>query len=99
MAKSKTNTKSPFLGDFKEKNFVSHRFIEAYNKLKQLGVFSSYEDFSAPYGYGKDVMAKIATGVQDVPTILLWAMVTDYGVDANFFFNDHAVLKAKNGRK
>ena len=93
MSKSKKNKANQFLGDFKEKNFVSHRFIEAYNKLKQQCVFSSYEDFSGKYGYGKEVITKIASGVQDVPTILLWAMVVDYGVNANFFFREDAPLK------
>lgn len=85
MPKAK-HTKSKFIGDFKEKNIVSHKFIEAYNKLKQKGVFNAYEDFAMQYGYGKEVMTKIATGIQEVPMILLWAMVVDYGIDANFFF-------------
>lgn len=87
MAKNNKKKSEKFIGDFKEKNIVSHKFIEAYNKLKQKGVFNTYEDFSMQYGYGKEVMTKIATGVQEVPMILLWAMVADYGVDANFFFD------------
>lgn len=93
MSKKKTKTADQFLGDFKEKNYICHRFIEAYNKLKQQGVFSSYDDFSKPYGYDRVVMAKIASGTQDVPGLLLWAMVVDYGVDANFFFKQKAALK------
>jgi len=93
MGKGKTKTTDHFLGDFREKNYICHRFIEAFNKLKQQGVFSSYEDFSMPYGYDRAVMAKIASGTQDVPLMLLWAMVIDYGVDANFFFKQKAGLK------
>lgn len=93
MTKSKKNSKNSFLGDFREKNLVSHRFIEAYNKLKQKSVFNTYEDFCAPYGYTRQTMAKIAAGTHEVPAMLLWAMVEDYGVNANFFFKEDAPLK------
>lgn len=86
MAKKKIKNAKDFAGDFREKSIVSHRFMEAYNKLKQKGEFDSYDDFAGSYGYGKDVMANIATGRQEVPIILLWGMIVDYGVDANFFF-------------
>lgn len=76
-----------FTGDFKEKSIVAHKFIEAYNKLKQKGVIQGYRDLAEKYGYEIDVMSNIATGKQEVPVILLWALVIDYGVDANFFFD------------
>jgi|GEM_PF-4244680 len=95
MTKSKQHSKSSFLGDFKEKNLVSHRFIEAFNKMKQKGIFDTYEDFCAPYGYTRQTMAKIAAGTHEAPAILLWAMVEEYGVDANFFFNDKLPLDIK----
>ena len=38
-------------------------------------------------GYEIDVMSNIAAGKQEVPTILLWAMIVEYGVDANFLFD------------
>ncbi|MGQ0827870.1 MAG: hypothetical protein ACT4ON_05705 [Bacteroidota bacterium] len=94
MAKVKQK-KSKFTGDFKEKNIVSHKFIEAYNKLKQKGVFNTYDDFSVQYGYGKEVMTKIATGIQEVPMILLWAMIIDYGVNPGFFFDIEKELLRK----
>lgn len=87
MAKRKKKKSLKFTGDFKEKNIVCHKFIEAYNKLKQQGEFDTYDDFVVQYGYGKEVMTKIATGVQDVPMILLWAMIIDYGVNPGFFFD------------
>lgn len=93
MAKSKQQSKSSFLGEFKEKNLVSHRLIEAFNKMKQKGIFDTYEDFCAPYGYPRQTMSKIANGTHEAPAILLWAMVEDYGVDANFFFLDNYPLK------
>lgn len=98
MAKTKKNKKSSFLGDFREKNLVSHRFIEAYNKLKQKGVFDTYEDFCSPYGYTRQTMAKIAAGTHEVPAMLLWAMVEDYGVDANFFFSETLQLTRKSSK-
>lgn len=76
-----------FTGDFKEKSIVAHKFIEAYNKLKQKGVTQGYKDITEKYGYEIDVMSNIATGKQEVPVILLWALVIDYGVDANFLFD------------
>lgn len=76
-----------FTGDFKEKSIVSHKFVEAYNKLKQQGLIHSYRDITEKYGYEIDVMSNIASGKQEVPTILLWAMVTEYGIDANFLFD------------
>ena len=97
MAKDNKKKSKKFTGDFKEKNIVSHKFIEAYNKLKQKGIFNTYDDFAMQYGYGKEVMTKIATGIQEVPMILLWAMVVDYGIDANFFFGINAELSRKNG--
>ncbi len=87
MAKDDKKKSKKFTGDFKEKNIVSHKFIEAYNKLKQKGIFNTYDDFAVQYGYGKEVMTKIATGVQEVPMILLWAMIIDYGVNPGFFFD------------
>ena len=76
-----------FTGDFKEKSIVAHKFMEAYNKLKQKGLVDSYKDITEKYGYEIDVMSNIATGKQDVPMILLWALVMEYGVDANFLFD------------
>jgi len=84
MAKKKGNN---FTGDFKEKSIVSHRFMEAFNKLKQQGKFKSYDEFAKEYGYDRVVMANVATGRQEVPMILLWALVVDYGVNANFLFD------------
>ncbi|MBI2723387.1 MAG: hypothetical protein HYX39_14530 [Bacteroidetes bacterium] len=95
MAKDNKKKSKKFTGDFKEKNIVSHKFIEAYNKLKQKGVFNTYDDFAVQYGYGKEVMTKIATGVQEVPMILLWAMITDYGVNPGFFFDIEKELLRK----
>lgn len=95
MAKDNKKKSKKFTGDFKEKNIVSHKFIEAYNKLKQKGVFDTYDDFAVQYGYGKEVMTKIATGVQEVPMILLWAMITDYGVNPGFFFDIEKELLRK----
>lgn len=76
-----------FTGDFKEKSIVAHKFIEAYNKLKQKGVLDGYKDLTEKYGYEIDVMSNIASGKQEVPTILLWELVNKYGVDANFLFD------------
>jgi len=76
-----------FTGDFKEKSIVAHKFIESYNKLKQKGLVDSYRDITEKYGYEIDVMSNIAAGKQEVPTILLWAMIVEYGVDANFLFD------------
>ncbi|MBS1635415.1 MAG: hypothetical protein JST26_05785 [Bacteroidetes bacterium] len=98
MAKKGKKKANQFTGDYKEKNLVSHKFIEAFNKLKQRGVFDTYEDFSLEYGYGADVMAKIAGGVQDVPLILLWAMVDKYGVNADFFFLESSPLKINRAK-
>jgi hypothetical protein len=84
MAKKKVKK---FTGDFKEKSIVAHKFIEAYNKLKQKGLVDSYKDITEKYGYEIDVMSNIAAGKQDVPMILLWALVMEYGVDANFLFD------------
>ncbi|MDO9000964.1 MAG: hypothetical protein Q7W45_14450 [Bacteroidota bacterium] len=95
MAKDIKKKSKKFTGDFKEKNIVSHKFIEAYNKLKQKGVFDTYDDFAVQYGYGKVVMTKIATGVQEVPMILLWAMIIDYGVNPGFFFDIEKELLRK----
>jgi hypothetical protein len=95
MAKDIKKKSKKFTGDFKEKNIVSHKFIEAYNKLKQKGVFDTYDDFAVQYGYGKEVMTKIATGVQEVPMILLWAMIIDYGVNPGFFFDIEKELLRK----
>lgn len=95
MAKDNKKKSKKFIGDFKEKNIVSHKFIEAYNKLKQNGIFNTYDDFALQYGYGKEVMTKIATGVQEVPMILLWAMITDYGVNPGFFFDIEKELLRK----
>ncbi|MDO9184505.1 MAG: hypothetical protein Q7W13_00725 [Bacteroidia bacterium] len=95
MAKDNKKKSKKFTGDFKEKNIVSHKFIEAYNKLKQKGVFNTYDDFAVQYGYGKEVMTKIATGVQEVPMILLWAMIIDYGVNPGFFFDIEKELLRK----
>lgn len=76
-----------FTGDFKEKSIVAHKFIEAYNKLKQKGIIQGYRDITEKYGYESDVMSNIASGKQEVPVILLWALVVEYGVEANFFFD------------
>lgn len=84
MAKKKNKK---FTGEFKEKSIVSHRFIEAYNKLKQKGKVSGYRDITEKYGYEIDVMSNIAAGKQEVPMILLWMMVVEYGINANFFFD------------
>lgn len=81
-----------FTGDFRERSVVAHRFIEAYNKLKQKGIISGYKDITEKYGYEIDVMSNIATGKQEVPTILLWAMIVEYGVDANFLFDQKKEL-------
>ena len=88
-------TVKKFTGDFKEKSILSHKFIEAYNKLKQKGVLHSYKDITETYGYEIDVMSNIAAGKQEVPAILLWALVTEYGVDANFLFNESKELFRK----
>ena len=87
MAKKSIKNPNKFTGDFREKSIVGHKFMEAYNKLKQKGEFDNYDDFAGKYGYGKDVMANIATGRQEVPMILLWAMAVECGVDANFLFD------------
>jgi hypothetical protein len=99
MAKNNKKGSTDFLGDFKEKNIVCHKFIEAYNKLKQKGIFDTYDDFALQYGYGKEVMTKIATGVQEVPMMLLWAMIRDYGVNPGFLFDvDKDLLANKRKR-
>ena len=86
MAKKKIKNAKDFTGDFREKSIVSHKFMEAFNKLKQQGTFKSYDEFAKKYGYDRVVMANVATGRQEVPIILLWGMIIDYGIDANFFF-------------
>lgn len=83
---AKKSTKK-YTGDFKEKSIVAHKFMEAYNKLKQKKVLSSYKDITEKYGYEIDVMSNIASGKQEVPTILLWALINDFGVNANFLFD------------
>lgn len=84
---AKKNTKKKFTGDFKEKSIVAHKFMEAYNKLKQKKVLDNYKDLTEKYGYEIDVMSNIASGKQEVPTILLWAFINEYGVNANFLFD------------
>ena len=85
-------TVKKFTGDFKEKSIVAHKFIEAYNKLKQKGIINGYKDITGKYGYEIDVMSNIAAGKQEVPAILLWAMIVEYGVDANFLFDQRKEL-------
>ena len=80
-------TVKKFTGSYKEKSIVAHKFIEAYNKLKQRGKLDGYKDLTEKYGYEIDVMSNIASGKQEVPTILLWALVNEYGVNANFLFD------------
>ena len=76
-----------FTGNYKEKSIVAHKFIEAYNKLKQNGELDEYKDLTEKYGYEIDVMSNIASGKQEVPTILLWALINEYGVNGNFLFD------------
>lgn len=84
MAKKATKK---YAGNYKEKSIVAHRFMEAYAKLKQKRVIKNYKDIAEKFGYDADVISNIASGKQEVPLVLIWGMVVEYGVDANFLFD------------
>ncbi len=87
MSKTPVKKDKSFTGKYRQKSIVSNKFIEVFDKLKREGVFAEYGDFCVQYGYDGKIMSNIANGRSDVPLKLLWAMVVDYGIDANVFFD------------
>ena len=83
--------------NYQEKSMISHKFIEALNKLIQLRRIKDYQSFAQSYGYDKSTISNIKSGKQDVPISLLFAFVTDYHLNPAFFFGKSIELTWMDG--
>ncbi|MCB9448648.1 MAG: hypothetical protein H6585_09925 [Flavobacteriales bacterium] len=71
---------------YKEKSFISHRFMLALKELKSRGVVRDYREFAQRYGYDTSTITNISNGLQVVNHSLLLGIVKDFKVNPDYLF-------------